>query len=79
MRDCFSRSFLAKNGPPNARWSSAGPRSRTKITPLQSGSYAQFIGIGREGDRPRIYELDTAMVNRDLENDPGVGVAYRRD
>ncbi len=103
VRDCFARSWLAKNGPPNARWSSAGPRSSIAIEPLgpfrscnwygvradfvngnpnapvQSGSYNQFIGIGPEGDRPRIYELATAMVSRDLENDPRVGVAYCRD
>jgi hypothetical protein len=102
VRDCFARSWLTKHGSANA-WSSAGPRSRTDITPVgpfrncnyyvvradfvngnpnapvQSGAFAQFIGIGPEGDRPRIYEMATAMVSRELENDPGVAVPYCRD
>ena len=47
--------------------------------PVQSGPFFAFIGIGPEGDRPRIYQMATAMVSRDLENDPGVGVPYCRD
>jgi len=47
--------------------------------PVQTAAYSMFIGIGPEGDRPRIYEMATAMVSRDLENDPGVAVPYCRD
>jgi len=46
---------------------------------VQSGPFSAFIGIGPEGDRPRIYEMASAMVNLAYENDPGVGVPYCRD
>lgn len=67
FRNCNYYSVQADfaNGNPNA--------------PTQSGAFSTFIGIGPEGDRPRIYEMATAMVSRDLENDPGVGVPYCRD